>query len=138
MASAHPPHPLHKRKPHSSPTIRKHPKRFDSKPLPLLPYMVTPSTPQRSTSDPKRSRSQPKPELSPKRHFNSEELQDVIEGYLWIVGSQWQGYLDDPNPYRNAREWEREMRKLAPLYRLGWEEDNYKERAEKEWWERRI
>lgn len=138
MPPAYPSCSLHRRHPHSSPTIRIYPKIFDSKPLPLLPYMVTSSTPQRSTSDPKNLRTRAKPEVSLRRNAKSEELREVVEDYLWIVGSRWQGYLGDPNPYRNAKEWEREMRKLAPLYQLGWEEDKYREGAEKGWWERRV
>lgn len=57
------------------------------------------------------------------QNISPEAYRETIEGYLWIVGTQWQGYLGDPNPYRKAREWEAEGRRLKGLWDIIWEEE---------------
>ena len=129
---------LHSHQAPSNPTIRTPSRSFDSKPLPLLPYMISNPTPLRSIDNPQKLKDESDSINIPLRQFRAESSLELAETCLWIVGRQWQECLGDPNPYRNAREWDREMRKLTPLYKLGWEEDLLKERAEQIWWERRI
>lgn len=52
-----------------------------------------------------------------------EAYKETVEGYLWLVGRCWQGYMGEPNPYRRARGWDGEGRRLRGLWEVLWMDD---------------
>ncbi|KAF9731853.1 hypothetical protein PMIN03_008151 [Paraphaeosphaeria minitans] len=120
MPTAHPPPPLRPRsykrihRSHPSPTIHNGPRHLDTKPLPLLPYMTNPPPPKLKAVSRCQSHFTAGVNVSP------EEYRETVEGYLWLVGRCWQGYLGEPNPYRRGRGWEGEGRRLKGLWEVLW------------------